>query len=171
MEENNIKTDNSQGEVIEQREVAYVVVKIPQTKTKYKVRTPLKNTQLEDIAKLLIKDDGKSLTTEAEILQDIKIACKAAAIYLLPGLWKRKLFYGVLWRWFYYIKQYDNIQLEPILSAGLNATPYISFLKTMSILVNQKETQMRMTRKEAEKVMQEMAIRQDKAEEISNEKS
>ena len=151
-------------------------VTILRTKKKYKIRW-LKNGQLEKLTRLLLhkktidEDETTGSGVMDAILEDAKLACKASAIIILDGYWKLKFNYWWLWRYFYYIKQYDNIQLEPILSAGLNATPYISFLKTMSILVNQKTTQMRMTRKEAEKVMQEMSIRQDKAEEISNEKS
>lgn len=134
----------------------YTVVTIPRTNKKYKVRT-LTPSQLEDIAKLLFKQSGESMTSEAEIIQNTKIAAKAAAIYITPGFWERKCTYWLKWRWFYYIKQYDNAQLQPIISAGYNSTPYIDFLKTMSILANQKDAQMRMTVKEAEKVMLELS--------------
>lgn len=141
--------------------VEYIVVKIPRTNKKYLIR-PLKNTQLEDMAKLLIP--SKENVADA-VIEDTKIASKAAAIYLTPGYWKRKLTYWFLWRWFYYIKQYDLDQLQPILSVGFNNTNYIDFLKVMSILVNQKTTQMRMTRQEAEKVMQELSAMAEKRKE------
>ena len=97
-----------------------------------------------------------------EVLGDGKLACKAAAIYVTPGFFRLKLKYWLLWRWFYYVRQYDNSQLQPILSAGNGSTPYIDFLKTMSILSNQKTTQMRMRAKEAEAVMQEIAVMAEK---------
>lgn len=139
--------------------VEYIVVKIPRTDKKYLIR-PLKNTQLEDMAKLLIQ--SKENVADA-VIEDTKIAAKAAAIYLTPGYWKRKLTYWFLWRWFYYIKQYDLDQLQPILAAGHNSIPYLTFLQAMSVLVNQKTTQMRMTRAEAEKVMQELATKDIKS--------
>lgn len=135
--------------------LTYTIVKIPRTKKVYKVRT-LTNNQLEDIARLLFRD-GEQKTTEETIIRDTKIAAKAAAIYLTSGFWKRKLTYWFKWRWFYYIRQYDNAQLQPIISAGFGSTPYIDFLKTMSLLANQKDTQMRMTVKEAEKILQELS--------------
>lgn len=144
-----------ENETITKKGREYIVVKIPRTNKKYLVRTPLSNNQLDSMAKLLIP--SKENVADA-VIEDAKIASKAAAIYLTPGFWKRKLTYWLLWRWLYYIKQYDCVQLQPILSAGNNSTPYIDFLKTMSILVNQKTTQMRMTRQEAEKVMQEISL-------------
>lgn len=135
--------------------LTYTIVKIPRTKKVYKVRT-LTNNQLEDIARLLFST-GEQKSTEETIIKDTKIAAKAAAIYLTPGYWKRKLTYWFRWRWFYYIRQYDNSQLQPIISAGYGSTPYIDFLKTMSLLANQKDTQMRMTVQEAEKILQELS--------------
>ena len=146
----------------EQTELEYIDVLIPRTNKTYKVRRPLMSSQLEALARLLIKNDQKELTAMDEVLGDGKLACKAAAIYITPGFFRLKLKYWLLWRWFYYVRQYDNSQLQPILSAGNGSTPYIDFLKTMSILSNQKTTQMRMRAKEAEAVMQEIAVMAEK---------
>lgn len=140
----------------------YVEVQIPRTNKKYRIGK-LKNNQLDALARLLMKNDGKDIRKMDEILGDGKLACKAAAIYVTPGFFRLKLRYWYLWRWFYYVRQYDNTQLLPILSAGVGSTPYFDFLKTMSILSNQKTTQMRMTVKEAEALMQEVALRVEKA--------
>lgn len=159
MEQNQQEAQTAQElKTITRKGVQYVVVGIPRTNKTYLVR-PLKNTQLEALAKLLIPTK-ESLSDM--VIEDTKIASKAAAIYLTPGYWKRKLTYWLRWRWFYYVRQYDCDQLQPILSAGNNSTPYIDFLKTMSLLVNQKTTQMRMTRLEAEKVMQELSLMSEK---------
>ena len=120
------------------------------------------SSQLEALARLLIKNDQKELTAMDEVLGDGKLACKAAAIYVTPGFFRLKLKYWWLWRWFYYIRQYDYSQLQPILLTGNRSTPWIDFLKTVSILSNQKTTQMRMTAKEAEAVIQEIAVRAEK---------
>lgn len=165
MEENKEKKNTrAQSENVNDGGLKYTVVEIPRTKKKYMVRTLTPN-QLEDIAKLLFNKRGKTMTTEADIIQNTKIAAKAAALYLLPGYWKRKFTYWYLWRWFYYIKQYDNEQLQPIISAGYGSTPYVDFLQTMSILANQKDAQMRMTVQEAEKVMQEIAMKANNSSE------
>ena len=159
MEENKEKLDSQpQDESLNDGGLHYTIVEIPRTKKKYKVRTLTPN-QLEDIAKLLFNKGGKPMTTEEDIIQNTKIAAKAAALYLLPGYWKRKLTYWFLWRWFYYIKQYDNAQLQPIISAGYGSTPYLDFFRTADILVNQKRSQMQMTVQEVEKFMQEMAMK------------
>lgn len=158
MEKTEQQTVQQEFEKVTKKGVEYFAVQIPRTNKKYLVRTLTPN-QMEDLAKLLIP--SKENVADA-VIEDTKIAAKAAAIYLRPGYWKRKLSYWFLWRWFYYIKQYDCAQLQPILSAGQNSIPYIDFLKTMSILVNQKTTQMRMTRAEAEKVMQELSAMADK---------
>lgn len=145
---------------VEAREdgLQFVVVEIPRTNKKYRVGT-LQSSQLEALARLLISKDGKDPSAMDEVLQDTKLACKAAAIYVTRGYFRLKLKYWFLWRWFYYIRQYDNVQLQPILSAGVGSTPYLDFLKTMSLLANQKTTQLRMTSREAEKVMQELATK------------
>lgn len=156
MEEKVIDDVQKAQEEIEGENVLYTMVSIPRTNKKYKVRNPLTPTQLEAITRLL---NQKSIATETAIIQDLRIACKAAVIYLLPGFWKRKLIYWLMWRWFYYIKQYDCIQLQPIISTGYGSTPYVDFLRTVSILSNQKTTLMQMTREEGEKMLEEMAIR------------
>ena len=98
-------------------------VEILRTKKKYKIRW-LKNGQLEKLTRLLLhkKTIDESMTTGSEvmdaILEDSKLACKAAAIIILDGYWKLKFRYWYLWRWFYYIRQYDNIQLHDILEVG-----------------------------------------------------
>lgn len=56
------------------------------------------------------------------ISSDAKLSCKAAAIYTLNGLFKLHLCYWFRWRWFYYIRQYDDIQLQPILAEGKKST-------------------------------------------------
>ncbi len=146
----------------DQAELEYTKVLIPRTDKEYKIRKPLMSSQLEALARLLLKNNKKELTAMEEVLGDGKLACKAAAIYVTPGFFRLKLRYWWLWRWFYYIRQYDYIQLQPILSAGNGSTPYIDFLKTMSVLSNQKDTQMRMRAKEAEAVIQEIAVMAEK---------
>ncbi len=147
-----------ENETVTKNGIEHVVVKIPRTNKKYLIR-PLKNTQLEAMAKLLMPTKE---SVADMVIEDAKIASKAAAIYLTPGYFKRKLTYWLRWRWFYYIKQYDCEQLQPILSAGNASTPYLDFLRMMSILANQKTTQMHMTVQEAEKFMQEISQRSQK---------
>jgi len=131
------------------------------TKRTYKIRW-LKNGQLRKLSRLLL-DEGKGSgeTTGSEILDsflsDNKLACKAAAIYILDGYWKIKFWYPLVWRWFYYIKQYDNIQLQPILDEGKKKIPQIQFLYTITSLTGAKDTLMQMRREEVESILREHA--------------
>lgn len=140
-------------------------VQILNTKKKYKVRW-LKNGQLEKLTRLLLHkktiDGGKTTGNEIldEILEDSKLACKAAAIILLDGYWKIKFRYWYLWRWFYYVKQYDNIQLSPILETGKKKVPQMQFFKTIMSLTEAKDSLMRMRAKEVEVTLRELNMAQ-----------
>ncbi len=130
-------------------------VGILRTKKKYKVRW-LKNAQLEKLTRLLLhkKTIDEQTTTGSDvmdaILEDNKLACKAAAIIILDGFWKMKFRYWLLWRWFYYVRQYDNIQLHEILEVGKKKVPLNQFYATIMSLTEAKDTLMRMRAKEVE---------------------
>lgn len=151
-------------------------VEVPRTNKKYKIRW-LKNGQLEKLTTLLIRTRRKSdenigsgkvalqtqQTEQTErqedvydaILADCKLACKAAAIIILDGYWKLKFWYWLLWRWFYYVKQYDNIQLLPILETGKKKLPLHQFYFITMSLTGARDTLMRMRTEEAEVILRE----------------
>lgn len=138
-------------------------IQILRTNKKYKVRW-LKNGQLEKLTRLLLhkKDTDSEMTSGIdvldEILADSKLACKASAIILLDGFWKLKFNYWWLWRWFYYIKQYDNIQLDPILEMGKKKVPQMQFFRTIMSLTEAKDSLMRMRVKEVEATLHELSM-------------
>ena len=140
-------------------------VQILRTKKKYKIRW-LKNGQLEKLTRLLLhkKTVDENNTTGSkvldEIVEDCKLACKAAAIILLDGYWKIKFRYWILWRWFYYVKQYDGIQLLPILEAGKKKVPQMQFYKTIMSLTEARDSLMRMRAKEVEATLRELSMAQ-----------
>lgn len=133
-------------------------VGILRTKKKYKVRW-LKNGQLEKLSRLLLHkktiDENKTTGSEVmdAILEDTKLACKASAIIILDGYWKLKFRYWYLWRWFYYVRQYDNIQLHEILEVGKKKVPLNQFYATIMSLTEAKDTLMRMRAKEVETIL------------------
>ena len=138
-------------------------VVILRTNKKYKIRW-LKNGQLEKLSRLLLHKKNVDRETETtgidaldEILADAKLACKAAAIIILDGYWKLKFRYWFLWRWFYYVRQYDNIQLDPILQVGKKKVPHIQFYRTIMSLTEAKDMLMRMRAKEAEIILREQS--------------
>ena len=111
-------------------------VGILRTKKKYKIRW-LKNGQLEKLSRLLLhkKTVDENTTTGSEvmdaILEDNRLACKAAAIIILD-------------------RQYDNIQLHDILEAGKKKVPLNQFYATIMSLTGAKDSLMRMRAKEVE---------------------
>ena len=165
-----------QPSVEAQREYASVrdndatIVGIPGTKKKYKIRW-LRNGQIEKLSRLLIRKgdtddkDGQSDNPLDAVLSDTKMACKAAAIYILDGYWKIKFRYWYLWRWFYYIRQYDNEQLLPILTEAQKKIPVTQFLITIMSLTGARGTLMTMRTEEAERILREHATAQQEATE------
>jgi hypothetical protein len=141
------------------------VVSILGTKKKYRIRW-LKNGQIDRLSRLLIRkgetdnEDGSKDSPLDAIIEDSKLACKAAAIYILDGYWKLKFRYWYLWRWFYYVRQYDNVQLQEILEEGKKKVPLTPFLLTTMSLTGARVTLMSMRTEEAERTLQELASAQ-----------
>ena len=141
------------------------VVSILGTKKKYRIRW-LKNGQIDRLSCLLIRkgetdnEDGSKDSPLDAIIEDSKLACKAAAIYILDGYWKLKFRYWYLWRWFYYVRQYDNVQLQEILDEGKKKVPLTPFLLTTMSLTGARVTLMSMRTEEAERTLQELASAQ-----------
>lgn len=138
------------------------IVSIKGTKKKYKLRW-LRNGQIEKLSRLLIRkheidnDDENTDNVLNAIIYDARLACKAAAIYVLDGYWKIKFRYWYLWRWFYYIRQYNADQLQEILDVGKKKVPLTQFcLLTMS-LTEARATLMSMRTEEAERILQGLA--------------
>ena len=129
-------------------------VQILRTGKKYRIRW-LKNGQLEALTRLLMRANSKKMKSSGNdamdaIMEDGKLACKAAAIITLDGFFKLKMRYWLRWRWFYYIRQYDNIQLQPILEMGKKKVPLMQFYVTITSLTEARDTLMRMRREEVE---------------------
>lgn len=155
----------SQKNYVSLRDNDATIVSVYGTKKKYKIRW-LKNGQIDKLSRLLIrkgdtddKDKEQDSPLDA-VINDSRLACKAAAIYILDGYWKLKFRYWFLWRWFYYIRQYDNAQLQPILEEGKKKVPLTQFLLTTMSLTGVRDTLMSMRTEEAERILQELASAQ-----------
>ena len=138
------------------------VVSILGTNKKYKLRW-LRNSQLEKLGRLMLHkaatdEKDHELSVLEETTEDAKIACKAAAIYVTNGGWLRlKLFYGILWRWFYYVKEYSAMQLAEILEVGKKKIPLTQFFLITMSLTEAKDTLMMMRMEEAERILREQS--------------
>ena len=159
-----------QREYVTMRDNDATVVPILGTKKKYKIRW-LKKGQIEKLSRLLIRkgdtdnEDGANDSPLDAIRDDAKLTCKAAAIYILDGYWKLKFRYWYLWRWFYYIRQYDDIQLQEILMTGQKKTPVEPFLIATMLLTGAKATLMNMRTEEADRILRAQASEQREATE------
>ena len=81
---------------------------------------------------------------------------KGAAAIVLNGFWKIKFFYWILWRWYYYIREYDYTQLLPIVEAGKKKVPLQQYYAGMALLKGLDEYLAKMTRTEVEHTVQQL---------------
>ena len=136
-------------------------------KKKYKLHW-LKKGQIAKLGRILLeqakdepdKEGVQSTNALLELVSSGKNACKAAAIYLLDGYWKLKFGYWLLWRWFYYIRQYDDEELLELLSEGKKKVPLEQFLAVTMCLTGAKDTLMMMRTAEAEHILHELSMEQ-----------
>jgi len=64
--------------------------------------------------------------------------------------------HGILWRYFYFIKEYDYKDLMEVVETGKKKIPLLEFLAVTVSLETMKETKMMMTRREAKPFLQEL---------------
>lgn len=154
-------TIEQQREYLSLRDNTPTVVHIYGTKKTYKIRW-LKNGQIEKLSRLLVHkkptdNEDESIDVLDEIVEDSKLACKTSAIYLLDGFFKIK-FYWLLWRWFYYVKEYSAIQLAEILETGKKKIPLTQFFLLTMSLTEARDSLMMMTTREAEHILREQSL-------------
>lgn len=138
----------------------------------YKVRW-LKKGQIVKLGRVLIdkkgtdNEDKKQMSDLDKVISDSKKACKAAAIYLLDGFWKLTFWYWLVWRWFYYVRQYDDIELRDLLEEGKKKVPVQQFLLTSMSLTGAGGIVMTMRTEEAERILQGLSTAQPSQEQKS----
>lgn len=134
-------TDEQQAELISVRENKADVVMLRGKKIYLKWIRPCVRMWMSDI--ILNEKD------------ETKVGAKCAAVAILNGFWAYNLFYWIVWRWLYYIKQYndeDYIPLMELCKKKLGAENY--YLLTI-LMTGMKDTMMAMTRKETERFLRE----------------
>ena len=70
------------------------------------------------------------------------------ALMVLDGFWAIKLRYWMLWRWFYYIKQYGEEELTDLLNLGKKKVPLGEYYTNTMLLTALKDTSMMMKKTE-----------------------
>lgn len=86
---------------------------------------------------------------------DAKVSCMVAALIILNGIWKIKFFYPILWRWFYYIRQYRDSELLPLLSLGKKKADVENYYAATTLLIGLKDTMMMMRKEEVSSFLRE----------------
>lgn len=79
---------------------------------------------------------------------DGKASCMSAALIVLNDFWKISFFYPVLWRWFYYVRQYTDGELFPVIAAGKKKVPLQAFLMNITLMTEMKDTILMMKKEE-----------------------
>lgn len=95
---------------------------------------------------------------------DAKAPCKAAALIRLNGFWKCHLLYWLTWRWYYYVRQYTTEEMTPLFEAAQKKTVHQeapAYLNAMILLTALSTARKQMTKKEAERTLQELRTARD----------
>lgn len=85
-----------------------------------------------------------------------KVHCKCVAALVLNGYWKIKLLYWLAWRWMFYVKQYSEMELLPVVKlCKKKAEAQLAVYCTATMLLtDMRTTMMAMTREEASRILQ-----------------
>lgn len=89
-----------------------------------------------------------------------KVVCKCVALLRLENWWKQKLFYWILWRWYYYVREYTDEELLPYIEECKKKVPVESYFGCIMLLTAMKDTMMMMTRKEVNHIQAEQLMAQ-----------
>ena len=129
-----------QPDIEEQRELRSVENDLPENLYVrgriYKIKWMKKFTR-EHITDTILKEGN-----------DDKQSCMCAALMVLNGFWKIKFMYWIVWRFFYYIKQYTENELTELLEMGKKKVPLDAYYANIISLTELKVTSMMMKKKE-----------------------
>lgn len=86
--------------------------------------------------------------------EECKVTTKSVALIVLRKWWKIKLFYPILWRWYYYIKEIPEAELSAVIETAKKKLPVESYYRNTILLTGIKDTAMAMTREEVNRFLQ-----------------
>lgn len=86
-----------------------------------------------------------------------KVSAKCCALILLGRLWKIALFYWIAWRWIYYVKEYTEDELRPVIEEAKKKVPVEAYLINTILLTGMRDTVMSMTREEVRRIRPELS--------------
>jgi hypothetical protein len=97
-----------------------------------------------------------NLDNRDDVLHELQQSSKIAALYVLNSFLKIKLFYPILWRWYFYVRQYKQEQLYPIIVEGKKKLPQIGYYLNTTLTASMRDTIKTMTREEVERSQSEL---------------
>ena len=100
------------------------------------------------------------LDKREDIDTESKVSCKLAATVVLNDIWKIKFYHWLLWRWYYYIRQYSDKVLIPIIEEGKKKVLLSEYYSIMMLAHGLRDTQKTMTRDEVSRFRQELLLEQ-----------
>ena len=135
-----------QPDIEAQKELQSVELDLPDYATvrnkKFKIRWMLNFTR-SMITKTILQEGN-----------DDKQSCMCASLMVLNGFWSIKLLYWLKWRWFYYVKQYNETELTELLDLGKKKVPLDQYYTNTILLTALKDTSMMMKKKEVATTLQ-----------------
>ncbi len=109
------------------------VVRIPRSRKKVRL-TFVKPDTLLRVTRLLLEkeeleENAKGGDADALMRSAAKepyFSTKLAALFVLNGLWRIRLFWPILWRWWAFVRQWDEEQVGAVLAAAQKKTLNLS---------------------------------------------
>lgn len=84
-----------------------------------------------------------------------KDSCKCVAAAWLNGFFSLKFFYWIVWRWFYYIRQFTEDELQDAVSLVKKKIPSQQYWINTTLLIGMRETMMAMNKNEVFLILRE----------------
>lgn len=87
------------------------------------------------------------------------VLAKCAALIRLNGFWRSHLFYWLVWRWYYYVRQYTSAELTPLFEVAQKKTAQEaapSYLNATILLTALSTMKKQMTKAEAARTLREL---------------
>lgn len=100
------------------------------------------------------------VNTATGLRQESTISCKVAAAVCLNNFFKLRLLHWFLWRWFYYIREYSDLELLPLVEFAKKKVELQEYLMITTLSIVLRDTQMMMTREEVSRMHREQALEQ-----------
>lgn len=82
---------------------------------------------------------------------------KVCVCMMLNNIWKIRLFYWIYWRWLYYIKDLDAVEVLSVLDAAKKKIPSNAFSLATILVTGMTDVMMTMTKSEAKAIQAEQA--------------